>query len=86
MNTHIRQTTLTWILLISLTLISVSLGQTLNQPGWLAISIMLTVIVKGQQIIDVFMGLSNAPKGWRLLLLSYAVFIPMTTCIVSCVF
>jgi cytochrome c oxidase subunit IV len=86
MNMHTRQATLTWLLLISLTLISVLIGQLFNQAVIFTITIMLIVIIKGQQIIDVFMEMGNAPKGWRILMLSYAVIVPLIICIVSCLF
>lgn len=86
MNMHTRQATRTWLLLISLTLISVLIGQLFNQAVIFTITIMLIVIIKGQQIIDVFMGMGNAPKGWRILMLSYTIVVPLIICIVSCLF
>ena len=42
----------------------------------IVITISLIVIIKGQQIVDVFMELKHAPKLWRYLLLSYVVLVP----------
>ena len=38
--------------------------------------ITLTVMIKGQQIVDVFMELYSAPPKWRWLMLSYIIVIP----------
>lgn len=71
-----KQTIISWIILLSLTGLSVFLG-TLDLNKMLLIPlVLLTVLIKGQQIIDVFMELAHAPKKWRRLLLSYVVIIP----------
>lgn len=80
-NIHLKRSTTAWVLLICLTLISASLGwyfaetEAVEQP-WLISLVWLTVMIKGQQIVDVFMELSGAPKLWRLLLLSYVIILP----------
>lgn len=71
-----KQATLTWLILITLTLISVYLGQTMQASGWLALAVTLTIMVKGQQIVDVYMGLRRAPRRWRALLMSYVLLVP----------
>ncbi|MFT5757950.1 MAG: cytochrome c oxidase subunit 4 [Alteromonadaceae bacterium] len=68
---------LSWLLLMIFTLISVALGALNIDKNWLIPAVLLTVYLKGQQIIDVFMALKTAPTKWRLLLLSYVVILPV---------
>jgi len=74
-------------LLVALTLISAALGwyfrhsEWLSQP-WLIGLVWLSVMLKGQQITDVFMELSQAPKLWRGLLLSYVTVVPSILCLI----
>ena len=69
-----------WTWLIILTLISVAAGRyfySFNVSKELfVVSVMAIVILKGQQIVDVFMELKYAPKNWRYLLLSYIIILP----------
>lgn len=76
MKSSVRQATLTWLVLITLTLVSVFLGNTMENSAWLALAVTLTIIVKGQQIVDVYMGLRKAPPRWRALLMSYVLLVP----------
>lgn len=70
----------TWLILIILTIISILLGEYFSLPNThnmlFIIVVMLIVTLKGQQIIDLFMELSLAPRKWRLLLMSYIVIVP----------
>ncbi len=76
MNTTALRATLSWLILVALTLISALLGQDMSSSVWLVIAVMLIIMIKGQQIVDVFMGLRFAPKRWRALLLSYVILMP----------
>jgi len=69
-------------LLIALTIISIFLTNLFENRSVYIISALLIVIVKGQQIVDVFMELNKAPRFWRLLLLSYIVLIPLIIAII----
>jgi len=71
-----------WLLLIALTIISIFLTNLFENRSVYIISALLIVIVKGQQIVDVFMELNKAPRFWRLLLLSYIVLIPLIIAII----
>jgi len=71
-----------WLLLIALTIISIFLTNFIENRSVYIISALLIVIVKGQQIVDVFMELNKAPRFWRLLLLSYIVLIPLIIAII----
>jgi hypothetical protein len=77
MNNHI-----TVVALILLTLFSVWLAQANIATPVLAILATLSVILKGQQIVDIFMELYHAPVKWRYLLLSYVVIIPLILAII----
>jgi len=65
----------TWVLLIALTLISAALGTVDMPQGLLVFLVLLTVLIKNQQIIDVFMELKSAPALWRGLMQAYTLFI-----------
>ncbi len=70
------------IILILLTLLSTLLAQSNNQTSIVAILVTLSVVIKGQQIVDVFMELNRAQAKWRWLLLSYAILVPTTLAII----
>jgi len=65
----------TWVLLIALTLTSAALGSFDIPQGLLVFLVLLTVLIKNQQIIDVFMELKTAPRLWRGLMQTYTLFI-----------
>jgi len=69
-----------WLLLVILTILSVLLGSFFNlkiaNHSLFIILVMAIVVLKGQQIIGVFMELSCAPKKWYMLLLSYIIIVP----------
>ncbi|KGJ89458.1 cytochrome C oxidase subunit IV family protein [Thalassotalea sp. ND16A] len=65
------------VILVLLTLVSTMLAQSTTPIGVLAFLVTLSVVVKGQQIIDVFMELNTAPAKWRWLLLSYVILVPL---------
>ena len=64
------------IMLLLLTLASTWLAQSNISLSIIAILVTLSVIVKGQLIVDNFMELYQAPNKWRYLLLSYVVVVP----------
>ncbi|WP_182440095.1 cytochrome C oxidase subunit IV family protein [Colwellia sp. RSH04] len=65
-----------WLVLIVLTVLSVYLIHFVDNRALYVGVALLIVSIKGQQIIDIFMELKQAPKLWRVLLLSYVVVIP----------
>lgn len=70
------------ILLTGLTIISAILGWAFegtdfSSQTWLLWLVWLTVMIKGQQITDIFMELSHAPTMWRGLFLSYVILLPI---------
>lgn len=75
-----KKATLSWLWLLALTILSVYIGQLLelfNTQKSLFISVVLFIVfLKGQQIIDIFMELKQAPKFWRRLLLAYVILLP----------
>ena len=70
------------IILILLTLLSTLLAQSNSQTNLVAILVTLSVVIKGQQIVDVFMELNRAQAKWRWLLLSYAILVPTILAII----
>lgn len=62
--------TLTWLGLLTLTLIGWWLGHQPADPAvqtpWLLWTVLLLSAIKGQWVIDRFMGMKNAPLGFRL--------------------
>ncbi len=69
-------------LLVGLTVVSALLGWLFQDTDfasqtWLLWLVWLTVAIKGQQITDIFMELSHAPRMWRLLFLSYVIILPI---------
>ncbi len=78
----LKQTIVSWILLIALTLVSVYIGKVFDNKAIFISSVLLIVFLKGQQITDIFMELRDAPRMWRLLLLSYVFIIPAAICVI----
>jgi hypothetical protein len=70
------------IILILLTLLSTLLAQLNNQTSIVAILVTLSVVIKGQQIVDIFMELKSAQAKWRWLLLSYVILVPTILAII----
>jgi len=75
-----QKNTISWLWLLALTVISVYIGQFLElfntQKSLFIIVVLFIVFLKGQQIIDIFMELEQAPKLWRRLLLAYVILLP----------
>ncbi len=70
------------VLLIILTLASTLLSLLEQQMLSVTFIVTLTVIIKGQQIVDIFMELHQAPNKWRYLLLSYVILVPLVLAII----
>jgi len=79
-NTN-KKNTLSWLWLIALTVISTYVGLFLelfnSQKSLFIFIVLFIVFLKGQQIIDVFMELKQAPKFWRRLLMAYVILLPI---------
>jgi len=65
-----------WMVLIVLSVIAIYLPIFIDNRSMYTICALIIVMIKGQQIVDVFMELKNAPKFWRILFLSYIVLLP----------
>jgi len=65
-----------WIILIVLTLITATIGYYELSGLYIVGFILLTVTIKGQLIIDHFMGLKNVTGFWRLAMLGFVFIIP----------
>jgi cytochrome c oxidase subunit IV len=76
-----RKNTLSWLWLLVLTVISTYVDQVIyffnGQKSLFIIIVLFIVFLKGQQIIDIFMELDQAPKLWRRLLLGYVILLPI---------
>jgi uncharacterized membrane protein len=64
-------------ILILLTLASTLLAQSNSHTTVVAILVTLSVVIKGQQIVDIFMELKKAQAKWRWFLLSYTILVPL---------
>jgi len=76
-----KKNTISWLLLLLLTVVSTYVDLFLElfntQNSLFIIVVLFIVYLKGQQIIDVFMELKQAPKLWRRLLLAYVILLPV---------
>jgi cytochrome c oxidase subunit IV len=63
----------TWVLLILLALTLAAWGVGQMQLGGLTVvsAILLSTLVKGQMVVDFFMGLIRVRPFWRILMFSY---------------
>ena len=82
----IKKDTLSWLYLLALTVLSAYLDEffnffTDNRPAFILCALFI-VFLKGQQIIDIFMELAEAPKLWRRLLLGYVTLLPIIIAII----
>ncbi len=75
-----KKNTVSWLWLLVLTVISTYIGLFLElfntQKSVFISTVLFIVFLKGQQIIDVFMELRQAPKFWRRLLMAYVILLP----------
>lgn len=68
--------TVIWIILILLTLSSAIVGYYELSGLYIVGFVLLTVVIKGQLIIDHFMGLRHVRGLWRLAMLGFVFVIP----------
>jgi len=68
--------TLSWILLLLLTLAAAILSQLNIASNSLILLALSITVFKSQIVVDIFMGLKNAERRWRILMLSYVIIIP----------
>jgi cytochrome c oxidase subunit 4 len=61
-NRIVNAATKSWLLLIVLSVIAISLSEFIDNRSLYIISALIIVVIKGQQIVDVFMELKTAPK------------------------
>ncbi|PKG81798.1 hypothetical protein CXF85_16420 [Colwellia sp. 75C3] len=76
-NSIVNAATKSWLVLIVLSVIAISLSEFIDNRSLYIISALIIVVIKGQQIVDVFMELKTAPKFWRVLFLSYIALLPL---------
>ena len=74
--TSSKYLTVIWIILITLTLITAYVGYLQLSGLYIVGFILLMVYIKGQLIIDHFMGLRNVRGFWRLAMLGFVTIIP----------
>lgn len=79
MNISSKYITGAWLVLLALTLIAVYISTLSLSYGAMISIVVFTTVVKGQQIVDIFMGMKKAPAKWRILLLGYVVLVPLLT-------
>lgn len=75
-NSTFPSLTLSWILLLSLTLAAVILSQVNMASNSLILLALTITVIKSRIVVDIFMGLRNSERRWRILMLSYIVIVP----------
>ncbi len=68
--------TIIWVILISLTLSTAYIGYLELSGLYIVGFLLLTVTIKGQLIIDHYIGLKNVRGFWRLAMLGFVYVIP----------
>lgn len=63
---------LLWLLLMVLTAMTAVFAESYTATVGLVALVLSVTVVKAKVLVDSFMGLSNAPLMWRILLLAYA--------------
>ncbi len=74
--TSSKKLTIIWIILIVLTLSSTLVGYLELSGLYIVGFVLLTVVIKGQMIIDYYMGLKNVRGFWRHAMLGFVFVIP----------
>ena len=74
--TSSKKLTIIWVILIALTLSTAYIGYLELSGLYIVAFILLTVTVKGQLIIDHYIGLKNVRGFWRLAMLGFVYVIP----------
>jgi len=72
----IKKLTVIWVILVILTLITATIGYYQLSGLYIVGVILLTVVVKGQLIVDHYMGLRHVRGFWRLAMLGFIIIIP----------
>jgi cytochrome c oxidase subunit IV len=70
-QTSTAASTLVWLLLLALTLTSLTLGQSRVGGVSLMLSVLGISVLKGQLIVDHFMGMRRVRLLWRILMMVY---------------
>ncbi len=71
-----KKLTIIWVILIALTLSTAYIGYLELSGLYIVAFLLLTVTVKGQLIIDHYIGLKNVRGFWRLAMLGFVYIIP----------
>ena len=78
MNTQTQPnwfSTTIWLLLIALTLVTFTIGESGHGGSSAMLAVLLIALVKGQMVANYFMGLRHVHIGWRALILAYFVIV-----------
>ncbi len=72
---NLRPCTLTWLVLVSLTLMALAIGQA-GLAGWGILALLLvSTFVKTWLVAEYFMGLRRVALRWRLIMAAYLVLV-----------
>ncbi len=77
MRSEVIKASFTWLFLLVLTLLAVTLSKMGVDHNLLLKAVLIITIVKGMLVADVFMGLNLAPKFWYRFMASYLVLVPL---------
>ena len=67
----VKRTTLVWLVLIVITVLAAMIGNAEQTGVWVALGSVLLLIIKGQLVVDHFMGMREVIPQWRLLMSAY---------------
>jgi len=67
----IKPCTITWIILILLTALTYTIGEMGLSGLSIVAFVLVTALLKGQMVVDYFMGLKRVRAAWRGLLFGY---------------
>jgi hypothetical protein len=81
-ESSLKALSISWALLLLLTLVAVVLSQLSIASNSLILLALGITIVKSKLVVDIFMGLKTVDIRWRAIMLSYIVTIPVIIMII----
>ncbi|KZY30918.1 MULTISPECIES: cytochrome C oxidase subunit IV family protein [unclassified Oleiphilus] len=71
----IKRVTLVWGVLTLITILASLIGSSEQTGAWIVLGSILMLILKGQLVVDHFMGMREVIKQWRLIMSAYCIVI-----------
>lgn len=73
--TDIKRVTIVWLVLVVITLIAALIGNSEQTGIWIVLGSVILLALKGQLVVDHFMGMREVIKQWRLIMSAYCIVI-----------